>query len=316
MTVDGWRLDIRQYRDPEHFDPGLLPIVIIPGYSMNTFILQFHPSGRSMVEYLTQRGFEVFTANLRGQGGSMRIRGDRAIGFRQLALIDYELAESTALAESSTEHDAVAAIGCSLGGSVLYGHLAHHVDDHDIAALVSVGAPLRWERVHPLLEIAFRSPTLAGSLPIMGTRAMARAALPFVQKMPFLLQLYMNTEQIDLSRADELVKTVEDPNPHLNRQIAHWIRERDLMVDDVNVTRAMRHIDDLPLLCILANRDGIVPPEAALSITDYLGTDDIEVLVAGDERHWFAHADLFISHGAEDVVFSPLADWLSERSHR
>jgi esterase/lipase len=123
----------------------------------------------------------------------------------------------------------------------------------------------------------------------------------------------MNAARIDLSQAAEIVKTVDDPIPNLNRQIAHWVRERDLIVDRRNVTRSMAEVQNLPLLCVLANRDGVVPPEAALSILDHIGSRDTEVLVAGDHEHWYAHADLFIAQDAEQRVFGPMADWLERR---
>ena len=318
LTRDGWQLDIRQYRDRRHHDPTKMPLLFVPGYCMNTFILQFHPGATpSMVEYLCHQGHEVFTANLRGQGGSRRRGGSRRYGFRQLSLIDLPLALEVARHEGRARNPRrLAAVGCSLGATVIYGYLAHHraPADHGLGALIAVGGPLRWDHAHPLLELLFASPRLAASLPIVGTRHLARLALPVASRLPFLMQLYMNTDQVDLRQANQLVKTIDDPNPWLNLQIAHWVRDRDLVVAGVDVTRAMAKVHDLPLLCILANRDGVVPPRAALSITDHLGSDDVEILVAGDDDRWYAHADLFIAHGAEERVFAPMADWLAARS--
>ena len=85
---DGWGLELRQYWDPELLDTERRPLLMIPGYCMNTFILNFHPRGDSMVRFLTKQGFEVWTANLRGQGGSQRHVRRRKFGFRELALVD------------------------------------------------------------------------------------------------------------------------------------------------------------------------------------------------------------------------------------
>ncbi|MGM0557556.1 MAG: alpha/beta hydrolase [Myxococcota bacterium] len=307
----GWRLEIRRYHDAERLDPERAPIVMIPGYGMNSFILNFHPTGVSMVEHLCLDGFEVWTANLRGQGGSEMITGTQHYGFRELSLTDVPLALDLAREETKTEVDTVHGIGCSLGASVLYAYLAHHPKTHGLDSLVAIGGPLRWDDIHPLLRAAFSSTTLAGMLPIKGTRFAARALLPVLEKVPQLLSIYMNASQIDLSQADELVKTVDDPNPYLNRQIANWIQQRDLMVAGLNVTEGVAAVEELPILCLLANKDGIVPESAALSISRAYDPDLVETMIvggAGDD--WYAHADLFISESARDEVFVPMASWI------
>src|SRR5690554_8232290 len=99
-TADGWRLDVVCYRDSRRFDARKKPLLMIPGYAMNVFILSFHPTGMSMIEYLCAQGFEVWAANLRGQGASRYVaksakspkarrfgRGERVptYGFRELS---------------------------------------------------------------------------------------------------------------------------------------------------------------------------------------------------------------------------------------
>ncbi len=309
---DGWRLDVTCYRDPDHFDETKKPVVMIPGYGMNTFILNFHPTGKSMVAYLCASGFEVWTANLRGQGDSEKVGGTLKYGFRELGLVDFPAVLDLVHSQSEADADEVHAIGCSLGATVIYAYLAHHQSGHGLASLMSIGGPLRWEKVHPLVKVAFKSPAFAALVPIKGTRTLARALLPVVTRMPWLLSIYMNASQIDLSEADELVKTVDDPNPYLNVQIAKWINHRDLVVGGVNVTDALAHIEALPILCLLANKDGIVPAESAKSVCNIANASSIEVLeVGGDGDDWYAHADLFVSEHAQETVFEPMSRWLN-----
>lgn len=310
---DGWGLELKQYWDPEHHDASKKPVVMIPGYCMNTFILNFHPSGESIVQFLTRHGFEVWTANLRGQGDSKRHAGRRKFGFRELSLVDLPIVFDTVLRRGRSERDKLDVIGCSLGATFTYAYLAHHLDDHPIGALASLGGPLRWEKAHPLLTVAFASAQVAGMVKVFGTRAMAKRALPIAKKVPSVLSIYMNTDHIDLEHSDKLVQTVDDPVPYLNKQIAHWLRTKDLYVGGVNVTKAMKHID-IPLLAVAANRDGIVPPESAMSSVDWFGSDDIEILRVGDNDNWFAHADLFINDEADRRVFRPLVSWLDSKN--
>lgn len=309
----GWTLDVRRHNDPTQLNPELRPLVMVPGYAMNAFILGFHPTGRSMVEYLVDRGFEVWTANLRGQGDSERLWGSEDYGFRELAQGDLPAVRDLVLAETMTDRGELDLVGCSLGASVVYAYLALHPDTHDTGSVVAIGGPLRWDDVHPAIRMVFGSKTVASLLPTRGTRQLARMALPFVQKLPGLASIYMNVHQIELDQVDELVKTVDDPNRYLNRQIALWLNETDLVVDGTNITDAMGAITT-PVLCLLANRDGIVPPAAALSIRDAIGTREVDVMRVGDDEQWYAHADLFISERAESTVFAPMANWLVEHA--
>lgn len=305
-------LDVRRHFYPEDLDTSHRPLLLIPGYCMNTTPLGFHPSGPSMIEFLASRGFEVWTANLRGQGESRSLGGSLEAGFRELALGDLALAVEYVAAHTQSATPRVDVIGCSLGGTYVYTYLAHRRKDHGIGSVVGIGAPLRWENVHPALRLLFSSPRLASSLRISGTRRVAGAILPFAaRRLPALLSIYMNASIVDLSRAEELVQTVEDPIPKLNGEIASWVKARDLTVDCVNVTEALRSVDR-PFLCVVANRDGIVPKAAAESALDAFRRS--ELLSVGDEDVWFAHADLFISRHAQEKVFAPLASWLARQA--
>lgn len=312
---DGWRLDVKRYHEPARFDPAKAPILIVPGYCMNTFILAFHPRGRSLVEFLCARGYEVWTSNLRGQGDSRRAGPEAGpVGFSQLSLRDIPLVVDHVRARTASRAKAPHAIGCSLGGTFLYAYLGHHARSHGLSSVVGMGAPLRWVDLHPMVKVAFRSSTLASMVRVKGTRRMARLALPVAKRIPGLLSMYMNTDHIDLSDAGQLTQTVDDPHPYLNVQIAKWVTGSDLKVRGLDVTRALKQVD-LPLFAIYANGDGIVPPEVAKSALEFIG-GPTESLQAGDEDVWFAHADMFINDYAEPRVFEPLAAWLDARPQR
>ncbi len=310
---DGWQLDVKRYLDPERHDPSRRPVVMIPGYAMNTFILAFHPDGDSMVEYLVRDGFEVWTANLRDQGDSRRSGRTRRYGFAELALTDLPTVFDFVRAHTGSNAKQLDAVGCSLGASLLYIYLAHHVEDHGLGTLVAIGGPLRWDATHPLMRVAFGCPAVAGAARIRGTRRLARVALPLLKRVPRVLSLYMHADMVDMSQVAELVKAVEDPIPHLNRQISCWMRSRDLRVADIDVTQGLARVEGLPVLCVLGNADGIVPPAAALSVRAALGDDAVDVLEVGDDRARYAHADLFIAREARDRVFEPMRRWLREQ---
>jgi poly(3-hydroxyalkanoate) synthetase len=307
----GWRLALKQAYDPQRLDPGRRPLAIVPGYGMNGFIFGWHPSGDSMEAYLVKRGFEVWTINMRGQEPSQNISGEPNYGIRDLALVDLAQEIELVREKTRTEADAVDLIGCSLGGSIVFTYASCAPRTH-AGSLVAMGAPLVWEKIHPLIRIAFSSPWLAEHLKLKHTRALARSVLPILVRFPKLLSIYMHTQIIDTSDIATLTKTVEDPNPQLNRELVIWLKERHLTIDGRNVTDALRDVFS-PLLTVVANGDGIVPPETALSGHQVIGSRVRDVLRAGTKEIPLAHADMFVSYYAQQWVFEPMADWLEAR---
>ncbi len=316
QTPDGWSLGLRRttHRRPEPLGaPPARPVLIVPGYGMNSFIFGFHPRGRSLEAHLAWRGHEVWSVDLRAQGRSRRtLDTGGSFGLDALALVDVPAAVERVLARSTTGAARVDLVGCSLGAAIMFGY-AVHTPDAPIGSLVSFGGPLRWERVHPLVSVAFASPRLAGAIPFRGTRALAKALVPVLSKVPSVLGIYMNPASSDLSRLDEMVQTVEDPVPRINREIAEWIGRRDLILRGRNVTEGVASLAH-PLLCVVALDDGIVPPDTARSPYHTSRAEVRELLEVGGGALPIAHADLFLANDAHDAVFDPLARWLGQRT--
>lgn len=309
---DGWHLSLHQSWDDERLDRARPPVLIVPGYGMNSFIFSFHPRGVSLEGSLVQAGFEVWRVDLRGQGESRSVGGGEDYTLEDLAEVDLGAAIEAVLGRTRTGADAVSVLGCSLGGTLMFLHAAQN-RRHRIANMIAIGSPVRWVDIHPLLRVAFASPTLVGLVRLRGTRRLAELALPHVLKhTPWALSLYMNADAIDHSAAKELVKTVEDPNRVVNKQIARWIRDRDLIVRDQNLSVAIRALT-CPLLSVVANGDGIVPRATAEYAHHHIGSSDRELLHVGDEQMRLAHADMFVSDEAHARVFAPVADWLLRR---
>jgi len=254
---EGWALHLRRTLSREHLRPESRPLMIVPGYGMNSFIFGYHPEGTSLESCLAEAGFEVWALNMRGQSPSRPIAPNaRPATLRNYAERDVLTGVETVLERTHTDADRVDLLGASLGGSIVYAHLALLGERHRIGSVVTIGAPLRWVTVHPLLRVAFRSSRLAATLRFSGTQQLARVLFPLLARVPGLLSLYMNAEHVDLSKADQLVRTVDDPQPLVNHNIARWIQKRDMVLRGINVTEALAQVD-IPLLVVLANRDGL-----------------------------------------------------------
>lgn len=312
QTTDGWSLHITRTYDPEKLDRAQRPLVIVPGYGMNGFIFGFHPRGTSLEAHLAAAGIEVWTANLRGTGQSRATRPDAAEpSLRRYAEDDVGSVIDAVLGKTATTADRVDVLGASLGGSIAFAHLAR-MRPHRVASVIAIGSPLRWDEVPMMLRVPFMSRRVVGALRVSGVRKMAALVLPIVRRVPSVLAMYMNAAHIDLGAASELVRTVEDPHPRVNRDLASWIRARDMVLGGVNVTEAMAS-EKGALMLVLANRDGIVPERVATSAARAWGGSDVTTLSIGTDDDWYAHADLFVGDEAPRIVFDPIARWLRDR---
>ncbi|MEO7332184.1 MAG: alpha/beta fold hydrolase [Minicystis sp.] len=306
---DGWHLSIFQTWDESRLIKGRNPVLIVPGYGMNSFIFSYHPRGASLEGYLAQAGFEVWRVDLRAQGRSVSVGGSDDFRLEDLALTDLGAALRAALDRSHTGATRADVIGASLGGTMMLIHAALQKDNL-LGSLVAMGSPLRWVEIHPLIKIAFAWPALIGLVQLKGTRKLAGFALPhLVRRTPWLLSVYMNAEVTDMGAAAEMVQTVEDPNRHINREIAHWIKNRDLMVKGVNVSHALKSVKN-PLLSVLASNDGIVPRRTAEFPHQTVSSKVKKLIEVGDKGWAMAHADMFVSNESQDRVFEPVAAWL------
>ena len=306
---DGWELALRRCVAPDSLDVGRRPLLIIPGYGMNSYIFDYHPNGPSMMESLATQGFEVWTVDLRNQGRARNVGGHDEYQLGDIGCTDVPAALDYILDHTATNGDRVDGLGCSLGGSYLFIY-ASCVPGHRLGALVAMGAPLRWLDVHPAIRFAFGSPWLAGQLRMKYTRELAGFLFPLALRVPQLLRMYMYTDHVDTSRPDLLVETVDDPNRHLNRELALWMKRGDLVIRGLNVTEAFGKVD-LPLLAVVADADGIVPEATAMSAYEHSGARRKDVLRIGGPGRHYAHANLFIGNHAQDDVFRPVGSWLA-----
>ncbi len=308
---EGYELAISQAWDPQKLVPGRPPVLIVPGYGMSSFIFSFHPNGPSFERFLADAGFEVWRVDLRGQGESERQGGSDVYGLADLARADVGAVVGAILDRTRTRMDRADVIGCSLGGTIALLHVAL-TRDHRVAKMVAMGTPVRWIKVHPMVRAAFFSPWLVGKVPVRGARSLAQVVLPQAARLaPDLLRVYLNPDIVDLGAAREMVRTVEDPNRHVNREIAQWIKDRDLRTSGVNLSDALRRMEE-PLLVVIANGDGIVPRETAEFVLEASAARVKRRLDVGTPSLRMAHADMFVSNHAQERVFLPIARWLAD----
>jgi pimeloyl-ACP methyl ester carboxylesterase len=286
------------------------PVVIVPGYQMNSSVFGYHPGGASLEAHLAGRGIEVWSVDLRGQGKSLRTWGEERFGLGELAIED--VGAVLAYVRGAARSDRVDVIGCSLGTALIFAHVAC-VPEAKVGSIVAMGGVVTWAHVNRALRLVARAASVTGAvgrIRMRGTRRLARAALPAVTRIaPGLLSMYLNVESTDTSDAAALTLTVEDPNPVINRQVARWLAKRELVIRGVNVSRALASME-MPLLCVIGLQDGVVPPATSRALFDGVGSRDKALLEVGTRDEPMAHADLFLARRAPELVFEPIATWL------
>src|SRR4051794_36833309 len=102
-TGAGWKICLYQAWDPERVDRARRPVLIVPGYGMNSYIFSYHPNGASLEGFLAERGFEVWRVDLRGQGGAVRTTGTMQFTLEDLAVVDLKVAMDAVLAATQTK---------------------------------------------------------------------------------------------------------------------------------------------------------------------------------------------------------------------
>jgi pimeloyl-ACP methyl ester carboxylesterase len=303
-TPDGWVLPV-QVRS--RADATGVPVLVVPGYGMNSHLFRNSPMGPSLSEFLCDAGHPVWTVDLRGQGGSRPTR-DTSHEPTLQHQITQDVSSVVAYARRIHAQQKLALFGCSLGGSIALAHVALNGDD-GLAGVITVGSPLTWEGVHPLLRAMGSSRLVSEFLRPRGLRDFAERAAPLLRIAPQALSPYLNVDNIDLDVLPQLIQTIEDPLPGVNRDIAQWLKSGKLHVEGLDVADAIGNAT-VPLLTVLANRDGIVPTASAASALTRWGGPTTRLDV-GDEERWYAHADLFVGRYANRDVFAPIRDWLA-----
>lgn len=304
-TRDGWSLPLFR-AVPADRPPTGPPVLLVPGYGMNSHLFRFHPEGGSMSDALRDAGLDPWAVDLRGASTTRPPRRGAPVRLADMAFQDLPAAVDHV--REVTGHAAVHAIGCSLGGSLLYAWVAA-ADRPRVDRLVAMGSPLRWAGSRLHRAFAATAP-LTSAFPLRGSRMLARAALPIAARFfrP-ALGIYLNPAITRLDRAADLVLTVEDPIPSVNREIAAWMRARDLRLDGVDVTAGLGRFDR-PLLVVTADGDGICDRASALSAVGATRGPVTVLEVGHPSGERVGHADLFVHDRAAEQVWRPIIDFL------
>ncbi|MGB9600875.1 MAG: hypothetical protein ACPL7I_10020, partial [Myxococcota bacterium] len=102
---DGWELSLERLINTKKYSKTLSPALFIPGYGMNSFIFNYHPNGKSLAQYVADRGFEVYMINFRQMRRSRCYDKDREEEYSLLDIAQYDLSATVNfIKENCTSH--------------------------------------------------------------------------------------------------------------------------------------------------------------------------------------------------------------------
>jgi pimeloyl-ACP methyl ester carboxylesterase len=301
-TRDGWALALGRRRP--RAAPRRPPVLFVHGIAMNRQAFDFGVERYAMAAHLAAAGFDGFSLDLRGHGGSRRGPTSR---WTLDTYLEQDLPAALDAIRAATGSAEVLYVGHSQGA--ILGMAACALYPERIRALVALSGPAHFD-AQPRLRalLALRRLGLGGHL-----RLLARTAAPFSGYWhPSLVDLSINMRNVERPIYRRLLaNAIEDLQPGVVDQFAACIEGDTFCSADGKVDyRALFPRCHQPALFLTGERDGIAPPAAVEAAFRSWG---------GPKRFWVAgrdygHADVLLGKNAPEVVFPVVREFLLEHS--
>lgn len=311
-TPDGWELRLCRYRDPENTGE---PVVLCHGIMANQWSFT-EPEGESLVDVLSQQGFDCWAVDVRGTRSSSPPAGTLRY---EAAAEDYSLVDMPAVidfVENETGYRKVHWVGHSMGGLMLYMYLAAFGGRH-IASATTLGSPpgLTHLKAPPARALLF----LSGLMPRVVEFVIRCSSVFFVRFKLHNRLVPINWNNVD-RRVDAAVffnLTEFLPYP-ASKQLHNWITQESWTIgpDSLDVEESFPRFD-APLQLIYGARDPFTPLDAADELFAAIPGRDKRKIVLGAESgcvHDYSHVDLIFSPNGAKEVYEPVSDWME--AHR
>ena len=321
-TRDGWRLALHRY-EPEAM-AHRTPVLLCHGMSSNRWNMD-GPGSISLARYLLGHGYDVWVAELRGAGRSMRPNWWNGKRYNW-SFEDYVYHDAPALLRTvlrETKHTRVHWVGHSMGGMIAYAVLMTPMGEK-IASAVTLGSPTMSQVGHPLLDVGLPYRGLLRLLPDrvpLGT--IARITAPLAPLLAKVLARQIHELGWHEGNADgrlfrTLMLTAVDNIPaSLLREFARWYELR-AMTDRYGMFDFTEHLERIktPILIIGGSRDGLTPPKDLRVVYERIRSKNKMFLIIGRETgasNDYAHADLILGLNAPNDVYPVILRWLEKR---
>jgi polyhydroxyalkanoate synthase len=299
----------RFHSDQVRYQP---PVLIFIGLISRSFILDLHP-GNSFVEHLRDAGFDVFLLDW-----GVPDAGDAANTIE--TYVSAYLPRAVRAIQNATGASEVTMLGYCMGGN--FALLAAAGGAVPIRNLVTIATPIAFSELGTLTDALatgrLEPDTLidkAGNVPGEVFRNFFRVRKPTGDLLQYAI-LWENLWSEDYIAGHQAMgRWICDqppvPGAAFRQLVDDWLRPDAFRTDRLRLDgrpvrlQAIRH----PTLSVVAMRDEIVPPAAALPIASVLESADLEML-----RLDAGHVGLAASRKAVKVTIPAIVRWLTEHS--
>ncbi|HSP39106.1 MAG TPA: alpha/beta fold hydrolase [Frankiaceae bacterium] len=291
------------------------PLFICFSLVSRSYILDLHP-GNSFVEHLRDAGLDVFLLDF-------GVADERDSQNTLEDYVDGYLPEAMRQALEVAGADELNLLGYCFGGDLALLTVARH-PELPIRSLTTVATPTDFTKMGLMTE-AVQPGNLevdelvddTGNIPPNVLRQAFRVLKPTadLSKYANLLQNLESDKYLVAHRT--MTQWTEDhipfPGEAARQTVDQLVRRNGLMNDDIRLGGRPVHLADItcPFLNVVAERDHIVPVEAAAPLIDLVGSTD-----KGELRLQAGHIGLAVGKTAARVTIPTIVEFLQKRSEK
>ncbi len=318
ITQDGWKIAIHHYR-PQTCN-GSVPVILCHGLSSNRFIFDME-GAPSLACYLRDHGHDVWVPELRGSGmsdapGLLSSVCPHSWGYGHH--LDYDVPAIIDFVTKKTGSKKVTWVGHSMGGMLIYSHLAENPDSR-ISSVVTLGSPVDFSKnsTH-IFKTLIKFRFALRLFPINPLPFVGRLLVPLITKSPNFVHGMYWRPNIDprVARCAGTIGAQLISPSMLWMDLAGFLEKAQFKSSDgIPVFKKMESLE-VPVYVIAASRDEVAPLEwvvPAVCANSESGTR--QLLVAGRENGFeqdYGHVDMLLGLKAQAEIYPTIHSWLQQ----
>lgn len=339
-TEDGWTLSLYRYA-PDNINAKKEPLILCHGFNYNSYFWDLDEK-HSFARYLRDKGYDVWTVNLRGSGDSSKpalsdlrsltkfqlekmpqifLRAPFNINKFDWTIDDHIHKDLPAIIEfvkSETGSPQVAWIGHSMGGMIMYAYLETE-NQKNIRRFVAIGSMSHAKQPpNPVLAmVAAQKPITNASLLINTTVAYQLRNLTLgAIKLPWE-ELFYNKDNMDDITVIQMFRiSIDDTAPGVIAQFTDVIRNGDFMSVDkkFNYTQNLSLVN-VPTLFIAGSKDKLGTLETMEYAYNSISSRVKELHVFSKDNGYsadYGHCDLLLGKKSQEEVYDYIYRWLKK----
>lgn len=318
-TKDRWTLALHRYRVLLPTLARRFPVLLCHGLGSNRHSFDA-PQGPSLARYLAERGFDVWSLELRGAGRSARPHLFNRLEWEWTFehYVRYDAPAALAFVRDVTGAERVHWVGHSLGGMVAYALLVNQ--EAPLVSLTTLASPTVGLASSPQVPAAKVVGGVLARLRRVPAGVTARLGAPLTSlTYRFSLFRYLyNSDNVDPAVIRSLLRCALDDVPSrllLDYLTAYEARRAGAHHSVFDYEQRLDRIG-VPLYLLGGEQDGLCPPDHLEAIYQRVSSATKRMRVVGRAsgcRHDYGHHDLLLGRHAADEVFADITRWLTER---